>query len=140
MRTFLISAALLSSVAIAAPAAAQYRGYGYGDGPTRSHQIERQIETLRDRIRRAEDRDLISPREEDRLLARLGDIARRYDQFRRNGLSRREHQELQFRLQELRQRLQSERREGRWEDRRDRWDDRRDRRDDRRDRWDDDDD
>ena len=128
MRKILISAAILASVAAAAPAAAQYRGYGYGQGPTRSEQIERQLQQLRDRIRRAEDRDLISEREEARLLDRLGDIARRYDNFRRNGLSAREHQELQHRIQDLRQRIQSERREGR-DDRRGRWDD------DRRGRW-----
>ena len=122
MRKFLIAAALASSFAITAPAAAQWNR-GYGEGPTRSVQIERQIQNLRDRIRRAEDRDLISDREEDRLLRRLGNIAQRYDRFRRNGLSRGEQNDLHRDLQDLRQRIRSERREGRWEDRRDRWDD-----------------
>ena len=136
MRKMLITAALVSSVAVAAPAAAQWNR-GYAEGPTRSVQVERQIENLRDRIRRAEDRDLISEREEARLLDRLRGVAERYERFRRNGLSRGEQNELHARLQELRQRLQAERREDRWDDRRDRWDDRRDRWDDRRDRWED---
>ena len=118
MRKFLISAALLSAVAVAAPASAQnYRGYG--QGPTRSVQIERQIQNLRDRIRVAEDRDRISEREEDNLLRRLGNIAERYDRFRRNGLSRGEQNDLHRDLQDLRQRLQAERREDRRDDRRD---------------------
>ncbi|MDP8994537.1 MAG: hypothetical protein M3N07_06105 [Pseudomonadota bacterium] len=137
MRTLLVSAALLTSLALAAPADAQYRGYGYREGPVRSVQIERQIDNLVHRIRRAEDRDLISRGEEERLLRQASNIARRYDHLRRNGLSPREHQELQHRIHQLRQRLHFERREGRWENRRDRWDDRDNRWEDRHDRWDD---
>ncbi|HEX8527102.1 hypothetical protein [Allosphingosinicella sp.] len=120
MRKFLIPLAAAAIAVSAAPAAAQYRGHGYQQGPTRSVQIERQLEQLRDRIRRAEDRDIISDREEDRLLRRLGNIAQRYDRFRRNGLSRSEQNELHRDIQDLRQRLRSERREERWDDRRDR--------------------
>ena len=124
MRKILMSAALLSGVVLASPAAAQFgRGYGYGEGPTRSVQIERQIENLRDRIRRAEDRDQISDREEARLLDRLRGIADRYERYRRNGLSRGEQNDLHRDLQDLRQRIWDERREGRFDDRRDRWDD-----------------
>ena len=132
MRRFLIAAALMSSVALAAPAAAQYRSYN--QGPTRSQAIERQIDQLSDRIRRAEQRNLISDREEDRLMRRVANISHRYDRFRRNGLNRGEQQDIHQRIQQLRQTLQFERREGRFEDRRDRVADRRDRFGDRRDR------
>ena len=134
MRKFLISAILLSAAATAAaPASAQSwgnRGFGYNQG----RNIEQQLAQLADRIRRAEDRDLISEREEDRLLRRVAGIDRRYDNFRRNGLNQWEYNDLQQRIQTLRQQLRFERREGRWDDRRDDWDDRRDRR---RDRYDD---
>jgi hypothetical protein len=121
MRTFLISAALVAAMAAATPAAAQFRGSGYGQGPTRSQQIERQIEQLAERIRRAEDRDLINNREENRLLRQVATIDQRYDRFRRNGLTGYEQQELRSRIAQLRQRLQFERREGRAENRSDRW-------------------
>lgn len=136
MRKMLISAALVSAFALSAPAAAQpdqYR-HGYGRGGA---QIERQLTQLVQRIRHAGDRDVISEREEGRLLRQAANIRQRLDRYRRNGLSVGERQDLQRRIQDLRQRLRSERREERFDDRRDRWDDRRDRRDDRRDRWDD---
>ena len=97
MRKILISAMLLSSVAISAPAAAQYRGGGWGH---QGANIERQLDQLEQQI--------------DRL----------HDRYRRNGLSAGEHRDLQMRIQNLRQRVQAERREGRFDDRRD---DRRDR-------------
>jgi hypothetical protein len=126
MRKILISAAAVAALAVAAAPASAQRGYGYGygysQGPTRSVQIENQLQQIRDRIRRAEQRDLISRREAGRLLDRLGDIAQRYDRYRRNGLSRDEHHELHSRLQDLRERLREERREGRYDDR---YDDRR---------------
>ncbi|HEX9931885.1 MAG TPA: hypothetical protein VGB08_03500 [Allosphingosinicella sp.] len=122
MRKILISAAAVAALATAAAPAAAQRGYGgYNQGPTRSVQIENQLQQLRDRIRRAEDRDLISQREEARLLDRLSNIARRYDGFRRNGLSRGEHQELHSRIQDLRSQLRDERREERRDDRRRGW-------------------
>lgn len=119
MRKFLISAALLSSFAAAAPAAAQYRGDydrgGYGN-------IERQLDQLVDRIRRAEDRDIISEREEYRLLRQAEQIDRLHDRYRRGGINQWEHRDLQNRIQYLRQQLRHERQEERWDDRRDRWD------------------
>jgi hypothetical protein len=135
MRKFLISAALISATAFTAmPAAAQYnRGYGYGYN--QGQNIQQQLDRLVERIRRAEDRDIISEREEDRLLRQADRIDRLFHRYRRNGLTQWEHRDLQQRIQHLRQELRFERREERWDDRRDRrddrWDDRRD------DRWDD---
>ena len=128
MRKFLISAMLLSSVAISAPAAAQVRGgYGFQGG-----HIERQLDQLEREIDRLRDRRLISRDEAFRLDRRAEQIDRLHDRYRRNGLSQFEHRDLQNRIQHLRQAVRAERREGRFEDRRDRFDDRRDGR---RDRW-----
>ena len=122
MRKFLISAALLSAAAVTAPAAAQYRDYDRGSDYGGGQGIERQLDQITDRIRRAEDRDRISRSEANRLLRQAEQIDRLYDRYRRNGINQREHYDLQNRIQNLRQRLQFERREDRWDDRRDRWD------------------
>ena len=120
MRKFLISAVLLSSVAISAPAAAQYRG-GHG---FQGSNIERQLDQIEQQIDRLRDRRLISRDEAFRLERRAEQIDRLHDRYRRNGLSHGERRDLQSRIHNLRQQVQSERREGRH-----------DRRDDRRDRW-----
>jgi hypothetical protein len=129
MRKILISAVLISMVAVA-PAAAQYypqnRGYGHGAG-----NVDREIDQIRDRIRRAEQRDRISRREAFRLLRQADSIDRLYFRYRRNGLTQWEARDIHNRIRSLRERLRFERQE-------DRRDDRRDDRDDRRDRWDDD--
>jgi hypothetical protein len=104
MRRILIAAMLMSGVAIAAPANAQYRHGGY--------QIERQLDQLRDRIHRAEDRDAISKREEDRLLRQARFIDRLHDRYRRNGLTGWEMRDLQNRIHALRQNIRFERRDG----------------------------
>lgn len=122
MRKFLISAALLSAAAVTAPAAAQYRDYDRGSDYRGGQSIERQLDQIEDRIRRAEDRDRISRGEANRLLRQADQIDRLYDRYRRNGLTRWEHQDLQNRIHNLRQRLQFERRDNRYDDRRDRWD------------------
>ena len=129
MRKFLISAMLLSTVAAAAPAAAQYnRGYGH-----QGQNIERQLDQIERRIDMLRDRRLISNNEAFRLSRQAEQIDRLHDRYRRNGLTQREHWDLQNRIQNLRQHLRAERREGRDDRRDDRWDDRRDRDD----RWDD---
>lgn len=129
MRKFLISAMLLSTVAAATPAAAQYnRGYGH-----QGQNIERQLDQIERRIDMLRDRRLISNNEAFRLSRQAEQIDRLHDRYRRNGLTQREHWDLQNRIQNLRQHLRAERREGRDDRRDDRWDDRRDRDD----RWDD---
>lgn len=124
MRNILISAALLSAVAAAAPAAAQYgnynRGYSQGHGYNQGQNIRSQLNQLRQRIDQLARRGLVSRNEASRLFHRADEIDFRAQRFARNGISPREHQELQSRIHDLRQRVQSERREGRRDNRR-RW-------------------
>ncbi len=133
MRKFLITAAFLSFAAAATPAAAQYnygrydrgysqddygrygRGYGRGDA-----QIERQLERLHDRIDRAADRGRLSRSEAFRLQRQFDNISRRYSNYRRDGLSNWEYQDLQRRIDDLRARFQYERQDDRY-DRNYRW-------------------
>ena len=126
MRKFLISAALVTAAAASVPASAQYGGYdGYGRqgyGYNHGGQIQQQLAQIADRIERARERRLISRNEARQLIDQVERIDDRYDDYRRNGLSRGEHQDLQQRIHNLRQRLRWELREGREE----RWDDRRD--------------
>jgi Spy/CpxP family protein refolding chaperone len=131
MRKFLIPALLISAVAVSAPAAAQHRG-GYDPRPGYGQHhggggIERQIDQLEQRIDRLRDRRLISNREAQRLMRQAEDIDRLHDRYRRNGLSRYEHDDLMQRIQYLRQNIRYERQEGRQDRYDDRYDDRRDR-------------
>jgi len=129
MRKLLISAMLVSAAVAASPATAQYQPGRYGDryeqGYRGGQQIDRQLDNIVERIDRAYQRRLISGSEARRLRNEANDIARRYDRYRRGGLSGYEHDDLQRRIQHLRQRLQWERQEGRddrrWDERRDRW-------------------
>lgn len=143
MRKFLISAALISATALTAPAAAQNWGrsdFGYNQRGTQG--IQRQIQQLHQRIDAMYQRRLLSNNEARSLHNRAEEINRRLYDYARNGISQRDHDDLQYRIHNLRERIRHERREGR-EDRRDdrRWGDRDDRddrrgedRDDRRDR------
>ena len=132
MRKLLISASLAIAAVAAVPAVAQNRGhdYNYRGGEN----IDRQLDNIAERIRRAEDRNRISDREADRLLRRVGQIDRLSHRYRRNGFTQWERRDLHNRVQNLRQQLRWERQEDRHDDRRDRWNDD-DRYDD--DRWDD---
>ena len=123
MRKFLISAAILSAVAVTGPAFAHYGQYDRGYGFNQGRDIPQQLSQISDRIERLRERRLVSRDEARRLHNEVERIDRRFDDYRRGGLSRWEHQELQQRIQNLRHRVQAERQEGR----RDRWDDRRDR-------------
>jgi Spy/CpxP family protein refolding chaperone len=115
MRKFIVSGILFSAALAAAPATAQSFGYGYNHrGDSR---FDRQIDQLVRQIDRAEDRDMISQREENRLMRQaryLQSLERRYS---RGGFNRFEAQDLQHRIQNLRAQF-------RWE----RFDDRFDRR------------
>ena len=120
MRKLLIPALIFASAGGATPAAAQYGG-GNGQGSDIRRelgQIERQIDNLHQRR-------LISRSEAQRLSRRADDIARLHERYRRDGLSGREHRELQERVRDLRERLRDERREGRDDRRGDRRDYRR---------------
>ncbi|MDB5698632.1 MAG: hypothetical protein JWN69_1436 [Alphaproteobacteria bacterium] len=128
MFKLLIPAIMASTVALAAPAAAQYQGnypdsrHGdgrYGDGRysdgrySDGREIRSQIDQLIDRIHRAENRDMISKREEDRLMREARNVQRLYHRYRANGLNPREASELQGRIQNLRQQFRFERQDGR---------------------------
>jgi hypothetical protein len=132
MRKIILSAVLLSSAFAAAPAAAQYRdydrGYGYGYNQNHGRGIEQQLRQLSHRIDNMYQRRLLSGSEARRLQNDVQNVQRRLYDYARNGLSPREHQDLQYRIHNLRQHIQQERFEGRYErrdERRDRWDDRR---------------
>ena len=116
MRKLFLSALILSSVAAAAPASAEHRGYdrGYRHGAD----IERQIDRIEDQIDRLRDRRLISRGEARQLERRAERIDRLHDRFRRGGLDRYERRELQHRLAELRRDIRAERLEGRYAQRR----------------------
>jgi hypothetical protein len=125
MRKFIIPAVLLSTAFAAAPAAAQYRDYdrGYGQGYTQHHGrgIEQQLRQISQRIDNMYQRRLLSNNEASRLQRDVQNIERRLYDYARNGLSPREHQEIQYRIHNLRERLHRER----WEGREQRRDDRR---------------
>lgn len=111
MRKFLISAALVSAaaMAVATPAEAQYRGQGYGYGEVRGGGIQRELMEIRQQIRIGFERGALT-RHEARDLTR--DADKIDDRLRRkswDGLSFREREDLQRRIQNLRQRLRFER-------------------------------
>ena len=109
MRKFMIPAIVLSTLVAAAPAAAQYdyRGGNRGD-----NRFDRQIDQLVDRIHRAEDRDLISRREEDRLLREARQLNTLENRYSRGGFNRWETQDMQRRIQQLRAQFRWERVDG----------------------------
>ena len=106
MRKLLVSSLILSTLAGAAPAMAQ-NWHGRGDS-----RYDRQINELVDRIHRAEDRNVISRREEDRLLREARHLDRLEDRYSRNGLTRWEAQDLQRRIAQLRAQFRWERQDG----------------------------
>jgi len=103
MRKLMIPVVLASSLLAAVPAVAQNWG-SRGD-----NRYDRQIDNLVDRIQRAEDRDLISRREEDRLLREARQLNYLENRYSRNGLSRWEAQDLQRRISHLRAQFRWER-------------------------------
>lgn len=125
MRKLLISTALAAVALSAAPASAQYRdydrndGYGHNQGYGRGGNIDQRIDRVGERIERAYQRRAISGNEYRRLTQRLSQIDRRYNQYRYNGLSQRELEDIQYRLQNLQQQVREDRQDGR------RYDDRR---------------
>ncbi len=129
MRKILMSAVMVGTLmSAAAPAAAQYGnrgGYGYqGQGQN----IEQQLGQLQNRVDRLYQRRLISTNEARRLSREIEQTDRLYDRFRRNGLTRVEYGQIQYRVERLRAEIREERREGREDRRDDRYDDRYDRR------------
>jgi Spy/CpxP family protein refolding chaperone len=116
MRKLLIPAALLSLTAfsVATPADAQYRNPGYGE--FHGGGIQRELGEIRQQIRLGFDRHMLSRGEADRLTRDADRIQERLQRRAWDGLSLREREDLQRRIQQLRERLRFER----FDDRRDR--------------------
>jgi hypothetical protein len=120
MRSFLISAALMSAAAMAAatPAEAQYRGPAQGYGEFRGSGIQRELIEIRQQIRLSFDRGMLSRGEAARLNRDANKIEERVHRRAWDGLSFREREDLQRRVQRLHQRLRFERfdnrRDRRW--------------------------
>lgn len=107
MRNIVLSIVVASTALAAAPASAQaWRGQ-----PTAHRQIQTDIAQLDRRIDRSEQRRAISPREANALRRQGRELVRTYNQYRRNGLSRREVAALEVRIDRLHQRLRLERRD-----------------------------
>ena len=109
MRKYIISAALLAStVAIAAPASAQWaqpqpQGYAYGYqgnyGQTR--RLEVRIQQIRQQIRHLDRRNILSNREAHRLEAEARSLQYRVRQLGYNGLNQRERYDIERRIARL---------------------------------------
>ena len=134
-RTKFIVSAIVGSAALAAavPAQAQsYPQYGNGDYQQsrdydndryenrddrryddrgQANAIRTQIEQLERRIQRTDGRDRISEREAASLRRAVYSLRQQYRDYSRNGLTRREVQVLQNRIQQVRQRIGYERRD-----------------------------
>jgi predicted RNase H-like nuclease (RuvC/YqgF family) len=125
MRKFstLIASGLVAATALTAlPAQAQPYGHDrydqrhdghhdqyYGGGQAQAIRV--QIDNLQQRVERVDRRDRISEREAAALRRDVYRLRQQYRDYSRNGLSRREVQVLQDRIQNVRQRLQYERRD-----------------------------
>jgi hypothetical protein len=108
MNGLAISAALAIAFA-AAPAAAQYaprQAYGFGD--FQGGGIEGEIAHIQERIHIAAERGLISRGDSDRLFREADHILDRMRHKEREGLTARDREDLQRRVNALRDRLRIE--------------------------------
>src|SRR4051794_37421081 len=113
MRSFLISATLLSAaaMAVATPAEAQYRnpgygqgyGQGYGHGEFRGGGIQRELSEIRQQIRLGFDRGMLSRGDAAHLTRDADKIDERLRRRAWDGLSFHEREDLQRRVQHLRE-------------------------------------
>ena len=120
MRKFLISAALMAStVAVAAPASAQWYpqqpqgyayGYNYNYGQVRRLQVR--IDQIQRQINRLDRRDVLSEREAARLRAESRSLEYRLRNASRYGLNGRERYEIERRIARLEQHVYREARDG----------------------------
>ena len=121
MRKVLIStAAAVSALAFAAPAAAQYypapppygNAYGYNNyGGVRNLQVR--IDRLQQRIARFDSRDRISEREARRLRNESREIEQRLRRASRYGLNPQEYSSIDYRIRRLESRIYRDARDGR---------------------------
>jgi len=126
MRKFLISAALMAStVAVAAPAAAQWApppAYGYGQQPYGNaygynnygqvRRLQVRIDQIQRQINRLDSRDVLSEREAARLRQESRSLEYRLRNAARYGLNGRERYDIERRIQRLEFRVQREARDG----------------------------
>lgn len=82
--------------------------YGRDDHRGQAHALRTQIEQLERRVERIDRRDRISEREAAGLRRAVWSLRQQHRDFSRNGLTRREAQLLQYRIQQVRQRLAHE--------------------------------
>ena len=123
MRKFLISAALMAStVAVAAPAAAQWAppqpqgyAYGYQNNYGQVRRLQVRIDQLQRRIVQLDRRNVLSNREAARLHNESRNLEMRLRYSARNGLNGREGYDIERGIQRLEIRIQREARDGnRW--------------------------
>ena len=111
MFKFLVPVLLASTVAAAAPAAAQWappvpQGYAYGyNNHGQVRRIEARIAQLRQQIRQLDRRNILSPREARRLEEEARYLQQRVRQARYNGISNRERYEIERNIARLEQRV-----------------------------------
>ena len=138
MRKFLITAAALAStIAVAAPAAAQWQQpNGYARGYNNQGQVRRlevRVAQLRQEIRQLDRRNILSDREANRLENEARFLQQRVRQLGYNGIDRRERFNIEQRIDRLEQQIRREATDGnrRVGNGSNRWDRDRDGRDDR---------
>ena len=125
MRKFLISAALMAStVAVAAPAAAQWapqpgygqqpygNAYGYNNNYGQVRRLQVRIDQIQRQINRLDSRDVLSEREAARLRSESRNLEVRLRYASRNGLNGRERYAIERGIQNLEYRVQREARDG----------------------------
>ena len=119
MRKFLISTALLAStLAVAAPAAAQWaqpvpQGYAYGyDNHGQARRLEVRVAQIRREIQQLDRRDILSNREARRLDEQARNLQQRVRYIGQNGIDRRERYAVERQIAQLEQRIQREASDG----------------------------
>lgn len=119
MRKVLISAALAAStLAVAAPAAAQWappapNGYAYGyNNYGQARRLQVRVDQLQREIRRLDHRNILSNREARRLMDESRGIEYRLRQSAYNGLNYREARDIEYRVARLENRIFREARDG----------------------------
>ena len=113
MRKFLVSAALMAStVAVAAPAAAQWAppmpqgyAYGYHGNYGQVRRLEVRVDRIRQDIRHLDRRNMISERDSRRLREEARELDRRINVLARNGFSGRDRYDIERRIVRLEQRI-----------------------------------
>jgi hypothetical protein len=120
MRKFVISAALLAStVAVAAPASAQWYppqpqgyAYGYNNNYGQVRRLQVRIDQIQRQIRQLDRRNVLSNREARRLSDEARSLEYRLRQLGYNGLNGRERYDIERRIARLEQHVYREARDG----------------------------